>query len=56
MKKITSVLLCLALVFSCGVFYKTESSAQNGELQFNSDGKFKIMIFADCQDDASPKS
>lgn len=56
MKKIISVLLCLALVFSCGVFYKTESSAQNGELQFNSDGKFKILIFADCQDDASPKS
>ena len=56
MKKIISVFLCIALVLSCGVFCKTTSSAQDGELQFNSNGKFKIMIFADCQDDASPKS
>lgn len=48
MKKILSVLMALIMLVSCTVVsFATEKKPQ---LQFNEDGKFKILIFADIQD------
>lgn len=48
MKKILSIVLTLIMLVSCTAV----SFAEKGTpvLQFNSDGKFKILIFADIQD------
>ncbi len=53
-KQILSVILALCMVFAlCGVVSFAESDTK---LRFNSDGKFKIVVFADCQDGADPNS
>ena len=53
LKKCLSMLLSLALVFGVSAFsFSTE--AADTTLRFGSDGKFKIVVFADCQDDESP--
>ena len=49
MKKIISVLLCLAMLFAVTAVFA--SANQDTKLRFNSDGKFKIMQIADLQDD-----
>lgn len=50
MKKFLSVILACMVVISTFAF---SAAAQNSNtvLQFNKDGKFKIMLFADSQDD-----
>ena len=49
MKKILSVILCVAMVLS---FAALNANAKVGDkLSFNADGKFKIMQVADLQDD-----
>lgn len=49
MKKIISILLALImLVFGTAVSFAAEQ--QTPQLQFDKDGKFKILIFADIQD------
>ncbi len=51
-KRILSVFLVLCMLFAvCGVMSFAESDTK---LRFNSDGKFKIVVFADCQDDGDP--
>ena len=53
MKKAISLLLSLVLSLSC---FGICAHAANGDnqMRFNSDGKFKIVVFADCQDNDSP--
>ena len=53
LKKCLSVLLSLALVFGVSAF-SFSAEAADTTLRFGSDGKFKIVVFADCQDDDSP--
>ena len=54
-KRLISTLLIIALVFSLALsFYIPSGAAFAGKLRFNTDGKFKILVFADCQDDNSP--
>lgn len=48
MKKIISALL--ALVFLCGFFVPAFAESGRCALRFNSDGKFRIMIFADIHE------
>ncbi len=48
MKKMMSVSLVLILVFS---FTVVITNAQDTQLRFNQNGEFKIMAFADAQDD-----
>ena len=48
MKKIIS--LALAIIMTIGIFPVFSSAEGEKILQFDSDGKFKIMIFADVQD------
>ncbi len=48
MKKIIS--LALAIIMTIGIFPVFSSAEGEKTLQFDSDGKFKIMIFADVQD------
>ena len=48
MKKIIS--LTLAVIMTIGIFPVFASAEGEKTLQFDSDGKFKIMIFADVQD------
>ena len=50
MKKIISILLSIALLVTAFTFAVSAASTDT-VLQFNSDGKFKIMLFADSQDD-----
>lgn len=51
-KKITALFLVIFFVFSlCSL---VPQAADETKLRFNSDGKFKILVFADCQDDNSP--
>ncbi len=52
-KKIFSVILSAALILSCFAF--SASAANGDELRFGSDGKFKIVVFADTQDDETPQ-
>lgn len=52
LKRFLSVLLALALMLSLNVPFS--KAAGSSTLRFNSDGKFKIVVFADCQDDNSP--
>lgn len=54
-KRLLSVLLILSIVFTlmCSV-YTPVASAADTTLRFGQDGKFKILVFADCQDDDSP--
>lgn len=49
MKKIISVILCFAMLFTVTVM--NASANQDTKLRFNSDGKFKILQLADLQDD-----
>lgn len=54
-KKFISVMLILSVVASLTLSLYTPASAEfDGKLRFNEDGKFKILVFADCQDDDSP--
>ena len=54
-KKLISSLLVLSFVFILTFSLNTPASAAfDGKLRFDSDGKFKILVFADCQDDNSP--
>ena len=53
LKKCLSVLLSLVLVFSVTAVALTADAADI-TLRFGADGKFKIVVFADCQDDESP--
>lgn len=50
-KKLSALILIVCLLFTGFAF---SSGAAETKLKFNSDGKFKILVFADCQDDASP--
>jgi hypothetical protein len=52
LKRFLSVLLALILMLSLNVPFS--KAAGSTTLKFNSDGKFKILVFADCQDDNSP--
>ncbi len=57
LKKLLSVLMILSmLVAMFGIGGVNVSAAGETKLRFNSDGKFKIVVFADCQDGASPNS
>lgn len=49
MKKIISVLLCLAMILAMTAM--GASAKQDKTLRFNADGKFKILQVADLQDD-----
>ena len=54
-KKLISFMLVISLVFTMAFSLHTPASAEfDGKLRFGSDGKFKILVFADCQDDDSP--
>ncbi len=54
-KSLISALLVISLVFTIGFsLYTPAVSAFDGKLRFDSGGKFKILVFADCQDDDSP--
>ncbi len=46
MKKVLSIILAVIMILSCVVF---ASAKNNDDLQFGSDGKFKILILADIQ-------
>ncbi len=54
-KRLLSVLLTVSIVFTlaCSV-YTPVASAADATLRFGQDGKFKILVFADCQDDENP--
>lgn len=55
MKKLISLFTVLVIIFLSFPFTaKAESSA--GNLKFRADGTFRIVVFADCQDDYSPDS
>lgn len=54
-KKLISLSVVLSLVFTVAFsLYTPANAAFDGKLRFDSDGKFKILVFADCQDDDSP--
>lgn len=53
-KKLLSALLVLTIIFSFACSQYTPASAAGDTLRFGQDGKFKILVFADCQDDDSP--
>lgn len=54
-RKSISFMLALTLVFTVVLSLYIPATAQfDGKLRFNADGKFKILVFADCQDDDSP--
>ncbi len=54
-KRLISSLLVLSLVFTLTFsLHIPAGAAFDGKLRFDSDGKFKILVFADCQDDDSP--
>ncbi len=56
-KRILSMLLVIVMVLGMlPVIASADEVAQTAtqQLSFNSDGKFKIVVFADCQDDATP--
>lgn len=53
-KRIIAVFLAVILALSC--FSIISSAEENTVLRFGADGKFKIIVFADCQDVASPDS
>ncbi len=51
-KRVLSLFLVISVIFSlCSILSFAESNTQ---LRFGADGKFKIVVFADCQDDADP--
>ena len=52
MKKFLSVIICLFLILS--VLPLSAGAQSSTTLRFDENGKFKIVIFADCQDDAVP--
>ncbi len=51
MKKLLSVILCFALVFTSMIFASAKDSR---ELSFSSDGTFRILQITDPQDDQNP--
>lgn len=54
MKKWIATLLCFALLFSVmPIHFAASSASVPTTLRFSKDGKFKIMVFADCQDDST---
>lgn len=54
-KSLISALIAISLVFTLAFsLYTPAVAAFDGKLRFGSDGKFKILVFADCQDDNSP--
>ncbi len=55
MKAFLAVLLMLAFVFTAASPAYAVSETVETQLSFNSDGKFKIMQFADCQDSIMPR-
>lgn len=55
MKAFLAVLLILAFVFTAASPAYAVSETVETQLSFNSDGKFKIMQFADCQDSIMPR-
>lgn len=50
-KKLLSVILSIIMVLS---LFTVCASASSTTLRFNSNGKFKIVVFADTQDDSNP--
>jgi hypothetical protein len=51
-KKIISIILCVAMCLSLGAISFSSYAADNsGKLTFNSNGKFKVMMINDTQDD-----
>lgn len=53
MKKIISIMLTLVTLLSLTVFTGAVDS-KDGKLSFSENGKFKIIVFSDCQDDVYP--
>lgn len=50
-KKVLSVFMAAAMLLSfAGVFAYAQEPAAASSLQFDSNGEFKILVFADCQD------
>lgn len=52
-KKVLACVLSLLITVSCMAF--SASAADSNQLRFGSDGKFKIVVFADTQDDETPQ-
>lgn len=52
LKKSLALILSLIMIFS--LFSVCASAVPSDALRFNSDGKFKIVVFADTQDDDTP--
>lgn len=52
-KRVLSILLIISLASSFILFSPT-AAGFDGTLRFNSDGSFKILVFADCQDTDNP--
>ena len=50
MKKILAVLLAVLMMFTLSSVSFAAESSKNGALQFDENGKFKILVFADVQD------
>ncbi|MBP9989166.1 MAG: metallophosphoesterase [Ruminococcus sp.] len=50
MKKVLAVIMCIVMVFTMSAIGVSAKKAEK-ELQFNSDGSFKIMQVSDLQDD-----
>ena len=54
-KRLIASLIVISLVFTLVFSLCIPTNAGfDGNLRFGSDGKFKILVFADCQDDDSP--
>ena len=50
MKKILAVLLAVMMMLSLSSVSFAADNSKNGNLQFDENGKFKILVFADVQD------
>lgn len=54
-KRLISIFLISAIIFTLSFsLYSPAAGAADTTLRFGSDGKFKIVVFADCQDDDKP--
>lgn len=55
-KRLLSFFLSFTVVFTliCSDYRPVASAAESTTLRFGTDGKFKILVFADCQDNENP--
>ena len=54
LSSIVSIILCLCMVVSLCPATVFAESAPKYTLKFDNNGKFKILVLADCQDDSNP--